>query len=158
MKRRQLLLAIAAAAVPGALRAQAGDAVSRIIVPFAPGGARELPARAIYNELGKELGQTLIIEAKPGAGGAIGTVAVARAAPNGRTLLMAASSHFVTAALGARPAYDPVKEFLPVANIGNQSYILIVNSAAPFKTVAELVKHAKASPGVLNYNSAGIGN
>ena len=156
--RRQLLLAIAAASASNVLHAQSGGGVSRIIVPFAAGGARELPARAIHNELGKELGQTWIIDAKPGAGGAIGTVAVARAAPDGHTLLMAASSHFVTAALGAKPFYEPVKEFIPVANLGNQSYILIVSASMGANTVADFVRLAKVSPGALNYNSAGIGS
>jgi len=159
MKRRDFSLF--AAALMGALsesaRAQ-GTNVGRIIVPFGAGGAREMPARAIQQEFGKELDQNWIIEAKPGAGGAIGTVAVARAAPDGKTLLMAASSHFVTAAMGARPFYDPIKDFAPVANIGNQSYILMVNANLPVKTAADFVRYAKANPGALNYNSAGVGS
>ncbi len=158
MNRRKIVLTALLAAATDALWAQAGTAVSRIVVPFAAGGAREMPARAIQQELGRELGQSWIIEARPGAGGAIGTAAVAHAAPDGRTLLMAASSHFVTAAMGARPFYDPVKEFIPVANIGNQSYILMVNAALPVKTVAEFIRYAKSNPGVLNYNSAGVGS
>ena len=158
MNRRKIVLTALLAAATDALWAQAGAAVSRIVVPFAAGGAREMPARAIQQELGRELGQSWIIEARPGAGGAIGTAAVAHAAPDGRTLLMAASSHFVTAAMGARPFYDPVKEFIPVANIGNQSYILMVNAALPVKTVAEFIRHAKSNPGALNYNSAGVGS
>ena len=158
MNRRRSVLTGLLAAATDALWAQAGAAVSRIVVPFAAGGAREMPARAIQQELGRELGQSWIIEARPGAGGAIGTAAVAHAAPDGRTLLMAASSHFVTAAMGARPFYDPVKEFIPVANIGNQSYILMVNAALPVKTVAEFIRHAKSNPGALNYNSAGVGS
>ena len=118
-------------------QAQTGASASKIVVPFAAGGARELPARSIQQELSKEMGQNWIIEAKPGAGGAIGTVAVARSAPDGKTLLMAASSHFVTAAMGAKPFYEPLKEFVPVANIGNQSYILLVNAQLPVKTVGE---------------------
>lgn len=157
MNRRQLILAAVAAGLADAAQAQSGG-VGRIIVPFGAGGAREMPARAIQQELSKELDQNWIIEAKPGAGGAIGTVAVARAAPDGKTLLMAASSHFVTAAMGARPFYDPVKEFTPVANIGNQSYILMVNANLPVKTAADFVRHAKANPGALNYNSAGVGS
>jgi len=136
--------------------AQTGASASKIVVPFAAGGARELPARSIQQELSKEMGQNWIIEAKPGAGGAIGTVAVARSAPDGKTLLMAASSHFVTAAMGAKPFYEPLKEFVPVANIGNQSYILLVNAQLPVKTVGEFIKYAKAHPGELNYNSAGV--
>jgi tripartite-type tricarboxylate transporter receptor subunit TctC len=154
--RRQLLQAAALAAVAVPAWAQVGANVSRIVVPFAPGGAREMPARAIQQELGRELGQNWIIESKAGAGGAIGTAAVAHAAPDGKTLLMAASSHFVTAAMGAKPFYEPVKDFVPVANIGNQSYVLIVNAALPVKTTAEFIAHAKSKPGVLNYNSAGV--
>lgn len=158
MNRRHWMLASALVTLTGAAWSQASGGVSRIIVPFAAGGAREMPARAIQHELSKELDQNWIIEAKPGAGGAIGTVAVARATPDGRTLLMAASSHFVTAAMGARPFYDPVKEFTPVVNIGNQSYILMVNAKLPVKTVAEFVQYAKSNPGLLNYNSAGVGS
>ena len=155
--RRQLMLAALLSAGLGKAFAQSGG-VSRIIVPFAPGGAREMPARAIQQELSQETGQNWIIESKPGAGGAIGTAFVSKAAPDGKTLLMAASSHFVTAAMGARPFYEPVKEFAPVANIGNQSYILMVNASVPVKTAGEFIQYAKSKPGVLNYNSAGVGS
>lgn len=155
--RRRLMLAALAGTVPVA-RAQVSGATSRIVVPFAAGGARELPARAILAELGQETGQNWIIEPRPGAGGAIGTVAVANAAPDGHTLLMAASSHFVVAAMGARPFYEPIRGFAPVANIGNQSYVLIVNASLPIRSVADLVRAARARPGELNYNSAGIGS
>lgn len=156
--RRHWMLAGVLAGLAGGAWSQTGGDVARIIVPFAPGGAREMPARAIQHELSEELHQNWIIEARPGAGGAMGTVAVARAAPDGRTLLMAASSHFVTAAMGARPFYDPIKEFIPVANIGNQSYVLIVNAQLPVKTAAEFVQYAKSRPASLNYNSAGVGS
>ena len=158
LKRRQLVLASLLSAGLGKAFAQSSGNVSRIIVPFAAGGAREMPARAIQQELSQETGQNWIIESKPGAGGAIGTAFVSKAAPDGKTLLMAASSHFVTSAMGARPFYEPVKEFAPVANIGNQSYILMVNSSVPVKTAAEFIQYAKSKPGVLNYNSAGVGS
>ena len=157
LDRRQMLLAALLSSGLGKAFAQSGG-VSRIIVPFAPGGAREMPARAIQQELSQETGQNWIIESKPGAGGAIGTAFVSKAAPDGKTLLMAASSHFVTSAMGARPFYDPVKEFAPVANIGNQSYVLIVNAGVPAKTAAEFIQYARSKPGVLNYNSAGVGS
>jgi tripartite-type tricarboxylate transporter receptor subunit TctC len=157
LDRRQLLMAALMSAGLDKVFAQSGG-VSRIIVPFAPGGAREMPARAIQQELSQETGQNWIIESKPGAGGAIGTAFVSKAAPDGKTLLMAASSHFVTAAMGARPFYEPVKEFAPVANIGNQSYILMVNASVPVKTAGEFIQYAKSKPGVLNYNSAGVGS
>ena len=156
--RRQMLMAALLSAGLGRAFAQSSGNVSRIIVPFAAGGAREMPARAIQQELSQETGQNWIIESKPGAGGAIGTSFVSKAAPDGRTLLMAASSHFVTSAMGARPFYEPVKEFAPVANIGNQSYVLMVNASVPAKTAAEFIQYAKSKPGILNYNSAGVGS
>lgn len=154
--RRRLLCAAALLACAGAGLAQTGAAVGRIVVPFSAGGAREMPARIIQQELGKETGVNWIIDNKPGAGGAIGTSFVGQAAPDGRTLLMAASSHFVTAAMGAKPFYDPVKDFVPVANIGKQSYVLIVQSALGVKNAAELIAYAKKQPGALNYASAGV--
>ena len=156
--RRQMLMAALLSAGLGRAFAQSSGNVSRIIVPFAAGGAREMPARAIQQELSQETGQNWIIESKPGAGGAIGTSFVSKAAPDGRTLLMAASSHFVTSAMGARPFYEPVKEYAPVANIVNQSYVLMVNAGVPAKTAAEFIQYAKSKPGVLNYNSAGVGS
>ena len=158
LNRRHWIFAAVAASLTDLAWAQSLGGLGRIIVPFGAGGARELPARAIQQELGKDLDLNWIIEAKPGAGGAIGTVAAARATPDGKTLLMAASSHFVTAAMGAKPFYDPIKDFTPVANIGNQSYILMVNANLPVKTAADFVRYAKANPGVLNYNSAGVGS
>ena len=158
LSRRQLMVAALLSAGLNRAFAQSSGNVSRIIVPFAAGGAREMPARAIQQELSQETGQNWIIESKPGAGGAIGTSFVSKAAPDGKTLLMAASSHFVTSAMGARPFYEPVKEFAPVANIGNQSYVLMVNAGVPAKTTAEFIQYAKSKPGVLNYNSAGVGS
>ncbi|VCU69534.1 Tripartite tricarboxylate transporter family receptor [Pigmentiphaga humi] len=160
MKKWFAILAtgIAAAAPIHAVQAQIGGPVTRIVVPFAPGGARELLARTFYQEVAQELGQTFIIESRPGAGGAIGTSNVGRAEPDGKTLLMAASSHFVTAELGAKPHYDPIKDFAPVANIGTQSYVLMISSALPAKNVAEFIDYAKKRPGELNYGSAGIGS
>ena len=158
LSRRQLMMAALLSAGLDRTFAQSSGNVSRIIVPFAAGGAREMPARAIQQELSQETGQNWIIESKPGAGGAIGTSFVSKATPDGKTLLMAASSHFVTSAMGARPFYEPVKEFAPVANIGNQSYVLMVNAGVPAKTAAEFIQYAKSKPGVLNYNSAGVGS
>jgi tripartite-type tricarboxylate transporter receptor subunit TctC len=136
----------------------ANNTIGRIVVPFAPGGAREMPARAVYQEMAQALGEHWIIESHQGAGGAIGTVFVAKSEPDGKTLLMAASSHFVTAALGAKPHYDPIKDFVPVGNIGTQSYVLLINAKLPFNNVAEFIAYAKKHPGEMNYNSAGIGS
>jgi tripartite-type tricarboxylate transporter receptor subunit TctC len=100
----------------------------------------------------------MIIDNRPGAGGAIGTAFVAKAAPDGRTLIFAASSHNLTALLGATPAYDPIRDFAAVANIGMQSYVLMASASIPARTTAELIAYAKAHPGQLNYSSAGHGS
>ena len=155
-KRIGVALLCTALAAPAA--AQPGGKVMRIVVPFAAGGAREVLARTFYSELGAALGQTAIIDNRPGAGGAIGTASVARAAPDGQTLIFAASSHNVTALLGANPPYDPIRDFAAVANIGMQSYVLMASAAVPARTVAELLKYARANPGKLNYASAGHGS
>lgn len=153
-----IVLAGASMLYSDSLLAQTGGGVTRIISPFAAGGAREVLARTFYQEFGAAIGHSVIVESKPGAGGAIGTVFVGRADPDGRTLLMAASSHFVSAATGAKPGYDPVKEFIPVAEVGTQNYVLMIDAALPAKNVGEFVRYAKQNAGALNYGSAGIGS
>src|SRR5437879_6575124 len=138
--------------------AQPGGKVMRIVVPFAAGGAREVLARTFYSELGAALGATAIIYNRPGAGAAMGTASCSQAAPDGHTLIFAASSHNVTALLGANPPYDPIEDFTGVANIGMQSYVLMASASVPAKTVAEFIAYAKANPGKLNYASAGHGS
>ena len=150
------LVAGSALALPAL--AQPGGKVIHIVVPFAAGGAREVLARTFHGELAQALGQPVIVENRPGAGGAIGTASVAKAAPDGNTLVFAASSHNITALLSDKPAYDPIKDFAPVANIGMQSYVLMTTAELPAKRIAELVAYAKANPGKLNYASPGHGS
>jgi len=157
LNRCAAALVCIAALLPQAA-AQPGGKVMRIVVPFAAGGAREVLARTFYSELGIALGQTAIIDNRPGAGGAIGTASVANAAPDGQTLIFAASSHNVTALLGANPPYDPIRDFAAVANIGTQSYVLMASAAVPARTAAEFVEYARSNPGRLNYASAGHGS
>ena len=153
------VLAALACSVPAAPAiAQAGGKVIRIVVPFAAGGAREMLARSFHTELGAALGQTVIIDNRPGAGGSIGTASVAKAAPDGATLVFAASSHSITALLSATAPYDPVKDFTAVALIGMQSYVLMTSAQLPARSIAELVSYARAHPGTLNYSSAGHGS
>ncbi len=147
-----------ALAAPAPALAQPGGKVMRIVVPFAAGGAREVLARAFYGELGAALGTTAIIENRPGAGGAIGTASVAKAAPDGQTLVFAASSHSATALLAATPPYDPVADFAAVANIGMQSYVLMTSATLPGSSLAEFVRHVRANPGKFNYASPGHGS
>jgi tripartite-type tricarboxylate transporter receptor subunit TctC len=161
MNRRQSCLALAAlvcSAVAPPAMAQAGGKVIRVVVPFAAGGAREALARSFHTELGAALGQTVIIDNRPGAGGAIGTASVAKAAPDGSTLVFAASSHSITALLSATAPYDPVKDFTAVALIGMQSYVLMTSAQLPVRSIAELMSYARAHPGTLNYASAGHGS
>ena len=138
--------------------AQPGGKVIHLVVPFDAGGAREVLARSFYSELGQALGQTVIVENRPGAGGAIGTASVARSAPDGQTLVFAASSHNITALLSPNAGYDPIKDFVPVANVGMQSYVLMTSAQVPAKNVAEFIAYAKANPGKLNYASPGHGS
>src|SRR5438034_200297 len=156
-KRLCTALALIAALLPQAA-AQPGGKVMRIVVPFAAGGARGVPGRTFTSEWGAALGAAAIIDNRPGAGGAIGTASVATAAPDGKTRISPASSPNVTALLGANPAYDPIKDFAGVANIGMQSYVLMASASVPARTVAEFLTYAKANPGKLNYASAGHGS
>jgi len=149
---------LCAAALSLDAAAQPAGKVMRIVVPFAAGGAREVLARTFYSELGAALGETAIIDNRPGAGGAIGTASVAKAVPDGQTLIFAASSHNVTALLGATPPYDPIRDFTAVANIGMQSYALLASAEIPARSVADFAAYARANPGKLNYSSAGHGS
>src|SRR3954470_2446520 len=152
------LLALACVLLAPFAAAQPAGKVMRIVVPFAAGGAREVLARTFYAELGAALGQTIIVENRPGAGGAIGAATVAKAPPDGSTLVFAASSHNATALLSEQPHYDPIKDFAAVANIGMQSYVLMVNADLPAQRAGELIQYAKANPGKLNYSSPGHGS
>ena len=138
--------------------AAAQSDITKIIVPFAPGGAQDVLARVLAPELSSVLGETIIVDNHAGAGGAIGGAFVQRSKPDGRTLLMAASSHTIGAALDPKTPYDPIKDFTAVAHVGTGGYIFLVSARLPVKSVAELIALAKTEPGKLNYASAGIGS
>ncbi|HZS66788.1 MAG TPA: tripartite tricarboxylate transporter substrate binding protein [Burkholderiales bacterium] len=150
---RALLFALVLAM--GGARAQP---VVHIVVPFAAGGVQDIVARSFNAELGALLGRNVIVENRAGAGGTIGTGYVAKSAPDGNTLILAAASHTIAGSLYARLPYDPLKDFTPVAHIGNVDYVLLVSSTVPAKTTAEFIAYAKANPGKLNYASAGNGS
>jgi len=155
--RRTVMLALAAAAWPAA-RAQSGKPL-RFVVPFPPGGSTDILARAIGAKLGPALGQTVIIDNKPGAGGSLGASEVARAEPDGNTLLMGhIGTLAVNPALYPKLPYDPVKSFVPVAWVARVPNILVVNAKSPIKTLADLVAQARAKPGHLTYSSGGNGS
>ncbi len=146
-----LVLALAAT-VAGA------QPVTRIVVPFAAGGVQDIVARSFSAELGALLGRSVIVENRAGAGGTIGTGSVAKSAPDGQTLILSAASHTIAGSLYTKLPYDPLKDFTPVAHIGNVDYVLLVSSSVPAQTLRDFVAYAKANPGKLNYASAGNGS
>ena len=129
--------------------------VIRIVVPFPPGGPTDVAARLISQPLGETLGQSVIVENQPGAGGRTGSRFVARAAPDGYTLLMGGTNlNAIIPAIYKNLDYDPVKSFVPVASVASDAVIMVINPSVPAKTVAEFVQYAKANPGKLKYGSA----
>jgi tripartite-type tricarboxylate transporter receptor subunit TctC len=132
--------------------------VTRIVVPFAAGGVQDIIARSINGELGTALGRTVIVENRAGAGGTIGTAFVAKSAPDGQTLIVAAASHTIAGSLYAKLPYRPLQDFTPIAHLGNVDYVLLISAAVPAKDVREFVAYAKANPGKMNYASAGSGS
>jgi tripartite-type tricarboxylate transporter receptor subunit TctC len=158
--RRALLLAGLSAACVGPAWAQAsgsGQAI-KLVVGYAPGGPVDAAARLFAQSFSKELGQPVVVENRPGAGGATGGDSVVKAPPNGLLLFFAASPTMTISPhiLKAMP-FDPVRDLAPVAPILSYSNVLVVNKDQPFKTVPELVSWAKANPGKAAYGSAGIG-
>jgi len=129
----------------------------RIIVPFPPGGSVDPLARVVGKHLQETLGQPVIIDNRPGGNTVIGTDATARAAPDGYTLLMTATSHVTMPQLTPTP-FDPIKDFAPVATLSSSDMILVTNPSVPASNLRELIALAKAQPGKLNYGSAGTGN
>jgi len=158
MNRRTLLAA--ALAAPSVARAQgwAPDRPIRVVVPFGAGGPTDVVARLLAEPVGAALGQPLVIENRPGAGGNLGTRLVAQAAPDGHTLVLNASSPLVINQFLYRDlGYDPATAFAPISRLTTGPLLAIANPSAPFSTIGELVAAAKARPGALNYASAGNG-
>lgn len=129
----------------------------RIVVPQPPGGGTDALARVIAEKLQPVLGQPVVVENRTGAGGNIGTELVARAKPDGYTLLLTTNTHVTNVSFFAKLPYDPVKDFEPVAIVGSVPFVLGVNASSPYKTVKDLVDAAKAKPGALSYASGGPG-
>ncbi len=148
----------AAGATGGAFAQQSPANLVHIVVPFAAGGVQDILARSMSNELGTALGQTVIVDNRAGAGGTVGTAYVARSAPDGNTMVMAAASHNIAGSLYTKLSYDPQKDFVPMAHVGIADYVLMVHADVPAKTAAEYIRYAKANPGKLNYATAGIGS
>jgi len=154
--------AVALAAASGAAHSQ--DAYPskpiRIIVPYTAGGGVDTIARLIGDKMGKSLGQTVIVDNKPGASGMIGATAVAKAPPDGYTLLLSAAGEIAVnpSLYKGKMQYDAQKDLAPISAVVRIPNVLVVNPDVPAKTTAELVAYAKANPGKLSYSSSGVGN
>ena len=130
----------------------------RMIVPFSPGGATDVPARILAQRLSEALGHQIVIDNRPGAGAVLGTDAVAKAPPDGYTLLLTATTHVISASLYKKLPYDAIRDFAPVMLIGSGPNVLAVHPSLPAKNVRELIALAKARPGKIDYASSGNGS
>lgn len=161
IRRHHFLRGLAAAlalgaAMPAAL-AQSSKPI-RLVVPFPAGGATDLFARTLSQKMGERLGTSIVIDNKPGAGGSLGSDMAAKATADGQTLLFTTTStHSIGPAIGAKLPYDTVRDFTPIAHVGNAPSIMLVPNSSPAKTVKEWVEYARKNPGRLNYASSGNG-
>jgi len=130
----------------------------RVIVPFSPGGAVDGPMRLIAQHLSQRLGQPVVVENKPGAGATIGTDVVAKAAPDGYTLLLASQTNAISATLYSNLPFDPIEDFTPVALIGREPGVVVVNPAVPVTSLQQLIAYVKERPGQIDYASSGNGS
>jgi len=157
-RRHMLAGATAAAALAaGPARAAYPDRFVTLVVPFAPGGASDLVARVLSVALPPVLGQSVVVENRGGAGGNIGIVSAARAAPDGYTLLVTSSALVVNPALYAKVAFDPAKDFEPVVDLGSAPNVLVTLPSSGITSFADLIAKAKADPDKFNYSTAGVG-
>jgi len=165
MKNLKPLLARACLAAAGAVAGTVASAQSwpqqpiRLVVPWSPGGATDVIARTLAVPLAQSLGQPVVVDNRPGAGGNIGTAQAAREKPDGYTLIMVTSStHAANPHLYAKLPFDPAKDFAPVAFVASVPNVLVVPAASPFKTVRDLLERARRQPGKVSYGSAGTGS
>jgi len=157
--RKVLLLAFLIAFIQTAMAEQWPSKPIRIVVPYPPGGGNDVLARLFAPELGQILGQSAVVENRPGAGGSMGSASVARSAPDGYTLLIVNTvPHTSAAGIYPKLSYDPVKDFSAVALVASNPYVIAVNPKLPVKNIAELIALARSKPGTIYYGSAGTGS
>jgi len=159
MKIAPLLIvaALFSVVVPNAWAQRYPSKPIRLIVPFTPGGGTDILARVIAVRASESLGQPIVVDNRPGAGGTIGFETVAHANPDGYTLIIVNSNYSGTSAI-VKLSYDPVNDIEPIILIGETGLVLVVHPSMPVKSVKELVAHARANPGKLNYSSVGAGS
>lgn len=160
MKRRTLLLVAALAALPMAAFAQGYPSKPiRFVVPYPPGGPLDTIARLLGQKVSEGVKQPVIVENKPGAGGNIGADFVAKSLADGHTILMGAvATHAINPTLYAKIPYNPVRDFAPITQVASTPNVLVVNPSVPVSSVAELIAHAKANPGKLDFGSGSTGS
>ncbi|MDB5376640.1 MAG: family tricarboxylate transporter, receptor protein, partial [Rubritepida sp.] len=157
LARRALLALPALIAAPA--RAQTWpNRPLRIVVPFGPGGPTDVVARILANGLSPALGQPVVIENRGGAGGNIGTVLAARAAPDGYTLLVPSSGFVVNASLFRNPGYDPIRDFAPITELAASPDVFLAGAASPIRSLDELIARARATPGGMHFANPGSGS
>ncbi|MSP97974.1 MAG: tripartite tricarboxylate transporter substrate binding protein [Betaproteobacteria bacterium] len=161
MRSRPVALAAALAALPFTYAVAQTDnwptRAIKIIVPLTPGGSNDFIARLFAEQLQPRLGQPVVVENKPGAGGNVGTEFVARQPADGYTILISTNTHVLNVNFFAKLPYDPIKDFEPISLIATIPFVLAVNASLPAKTVNEFVTLAKVKPGSFTYGTAGIG-
>ena len=164
MKKRHLIAwgaavcAVASLVLPAAHAQTYPTKPIRLIVPFPAGGATDLFARSLSQKLGERLGQSVVIDNKPGAGGTLGSDLAAKAPADGYTLLLSTTStHSIGPNLNPKIPYDAMRDFTPIGQVGNAPSIMLVPNSSPAKTVKEWIDHARQNPGRLNYASSGNG-
>lgn len=150
-------MSIAAPQAAKAAEACTTDTVT-MVVPYAPGGVVDLIARVVADDMRTRIGHAVVVENKPGAGSTIGTGAVARATPDGRTLIMASAAHTINPGLYDKLPFDAIKSFAPVGMVGIVPNLIVVPKDFPANTIQELVAYAKANPGKIAFGSAGAGS
>ena len=154
LRRAALTLLVAGLAASPAF----AQRVIRIVVPFGPGAVQDTIARMFNTELGQVLGASVVVENRAGAGGTIGTASVAKAAPDGNTLVLAAASHTLAGHLYAKLPYDPIKDFVGVTYLGSSGYVIAAPSSLGANTLPDYIKLVKTKPSQFNYASAGNGS
>lgn len=161
LSRRQMCAGLAATlALPAFNHALAADWPTRpvtVIVPYSPGGNTDMMARLAGQYMAEKLGQSFVIENRPGGGGSVGAIAVSRAQPDGYTMLFGASTQIINIPMLQKVAYDPPRDLVPISIFGTGPYLLGIKASLPVKTLAEFITYVKANPGKMNYGTAGRG-
>jgi tripartite-type tricarboxylate transporter receptor subunit TctC len=158
MERRDLLIAAAAASFSPMLRAQANDRPITLVVPFGPGGIEDLTARAVAKEMAATLKQAIVVENKPSAGAIVGSQQVARAEPDGLTLLLMSNANAVSAGLFRKLPFDVQRDFAPITTLGFFDLALFVAADSPLKSVDHVLRRARAQPGKLTFGTIAAGS